>query len=379
MRFEGEDMISGQVSLAWISLLLAMVSPASSQIQKTRLAWVGFELDGSWTFMKQAQAEPNAEVVAVADPHPELLERAKLQAGANARAYSDYVKMLDEVKPDAVCATLPNIQHLPLLRECAKRRIHVWFQKPIATSAKDAREMERLAEQSGIRLMINYVNLWSPPAQGMAAKIKSGDLGPLQRIVTQSGYGVSHEARLSKYYLGSFWDLSGEGGGSLMEQATYGINWTLWLLGRPDSVYAVARKLREDAPFAAEDDAWVIMNYPHATAMHIGSWSLPDTIAESGGSWQLFVGAKGALHNVLNKVYLSAPSEQGGEPPEPRLLELPEVPPEHRNGIAHFVYCLRNSKPFDEPHTPHLSVWVAEVVDAAYESIRTGRAVYLSK
>ena len=50
-----------------------------------------------------------------------------------------------------------------------------------------------------------------------------------------------------------------------------------------------------------------------------------------------------------------------------------------RNGIAHFVYCLRSGKPFDEPHTPRLNVWVAEVVDAAYESIRTGRAVPLSK
>jgi predicted dehydrogenase len=48
-----------------------------------------------------------------------------------------------------------------------------------------------------------------------------------------------------------------------------------------------------------------------------------------------------------------------------------------RNGIAYFLYCIRNDKPIEGPVSAELNVGVNEVIDAAKESIRTGRAVSL--
>ena len=66
--------------------------------------------------------------------------------------------LLSQRGPDAVIITTSNDRHLEILRECAKRHIHYSVEKPMATNAADAREMERLAKEAGIKLMVNYWN-----------------------------------------------------------------------------------------------------------------------------------------------------------------------------------------------------------------------------
>jgi hypothetical protein len=55
------------------------------------------------------------------------------------------------------------------------------------------------------------------------------------------------------------------------------------------------------------------------------------------------------------------------------------LPPEKRNGVAYFLYCIRNDKPLEGPVAASLNVAVNEIIDAAKESIRTGRAVELKR
>ena len=345
---------------------------------KTRLAWVGLQLDGSWGFMKQAQDEPEAELVAVADPHPDLIEKAKGATKPGPKFYADYVRMLDEVKPDAVLSTTPNNEHLEIVRACAKRHIHVWFQKPMATNVKDAREMERLAREAGITLMINYWNLWEPAMQALTARAQAGDVGPIQRFVSRNAFTASKG--MSSYYFNYFHDPVKHGGGAIMDQGTYAIDYAVWMLGRPARVFALGKKLRDLKDLAAEDEAWLFLDYPKATAVvWAGWWSLPDTGPGIGENTLL--GPKGALIRNMGDVTftLGADPEKGiksGSAPQP--VAAPSIPRERQQGVAHFVDCIRHNTPVDAPHTPAMNVTVHEVVEAAYESIRTGRAVSLT-
>lgn len=111
--------------------------------------------------MKYIASEPGAELVAIADLHLDLVDKAKSQVPASVKFYPDCVKRLDEAKPEAVFVTTENDRHLEILRECAKRHIHYSTEKPMATNAADAREIQRLAEQTGIKLMVNYWNDWA--------------------------------------------------------------------------------------------------------------------------------------------------------------------------------------------------------------------------
>src|SRR5579859_3541366 len=65
----------------------------------TRLAIVGLDHDHVWGILDDIAAEPQAELVAVADPHPELVAKAKSHLPGTVKFYGDYVKMLDDAKP----------------------------------------------------------------------------------------------------------------------------------------------------------------------------------------------------------------------------------------------------------------------------------------
>src|SRR5512142_1897636 len=85
-------------------MISTTVFPQSSP-PKTRLAIVGLDHDHVWGLLNDISKEPDAELIALADTHPELIERAKGRVPASVKFYSDYVRMLDETKPDAVIVT----------------------------------------------------------------------------------------------------------------------------------------------------------------------------------------------------------------------------------------------------------------------------------
>src|SRR6266568_4650423 len=107
-------------------------SAGSSQGAKVRLAIVGLNHDHVWGILKDIAGEPQAELLGIAESDAALLSKAKARIPATVKLYSDYVQMLDEVKPDAVIATTDNARHLEILRECAKRHIHFSAEKPMA-------------------------------------------------------------------------------------------------------------------------------------------------------------------------------------------------------------------------------------------------------
>jgi len=184
----------------WILTVVALLLCAASTGQtygakpqvtagsKTRLAVVGLDHDHVWELLKYMAAEPEAELVAIADQHPALVQQAKAQVPASVKFYSDFVQMLDEAKPEAVFVTTENDRHLEILRECAKRHINYSVEKPMATNAADAREMERLANQAGIKLMVNYWNAWVAPSRELFHRVRNGDVGPIRKMVVQYGH-----------------------------------------------------------------------------------------------------------------------------------------------------------------------------------------------
>jgi predicted dehydrogenase len=341
---------------------------------RTRLAVVGLDHDHVWGILKTIAGEPDAELAGIADPHADLCDKAKAQAPANAKLYSDYIQMLDEVKPEAIIVTTANNQHLGILRECAKRKIHYFTEKPMASTAADAREMERIAREAGIKLMVNYWNVWAPASQEALRKVQEGFIGPVNKMIVQYGHQGPKEIGTSKYFTEWLYDPIKNGGGALVDFGCYGADWALLLKGRPKSVFARALVLKPEQKNAVEDEALIILEYPDATAVLQASWNWP----YGKGEVHLY-GPKGSMH-VRGDGLLHQPAGQETfqAAPEGTPLETNHQLPHMRNGIAHFVYCIRNNKPVEGAISAELNVGVNEVIDAAKESIRTRRAVELS-
>jgi scyllo-inositol 2-dehydrogenase (NADP+) len=366
-------MLQRSMFLASAVFLLSGAGWTQAGSSRTRIAIVGLDHGHVWGLIPEIAKVPKAELVAIADPHPDLVARAKALVPASVKFYSDYVKMLDDAKPQAVFVTTENDRHLEILRQCARRHISVSTEKPMATNAADAREMARLARQAGIQLMVNYWNLWVPSTHELVRRVSSGGLGPVGKILVEYGHQGPREIGAPESFTAWLYDPVKNGGGALMDFGCYGAELALWLKGRPSRVFAYSLKLKTAQHNAVEDDAVILLEYPDATAVLMPSWDWP----YSKGQVEVF-GPKGSLLASQDELlYRPARSSAAKEGLAGRPVQLQPLPPDASNPIAYFVDCARNHKPLVAPLSAELNVEVMEILDAAKESIRTGRPVDL--
>ncbi len=343
--------------------------PPAQGAAKTRIAIVGLDHDHVWSLLKDISQEPAAELVAIAEADAALVSQAKKEVPATVLFFSDYVQMLDQAKPEAVIVATANDRHLEILRQCAKRHIHYSTEKPMAATAADAREMERLASAAGIKLMVNYWNVWVAPTHTLFHKVYAGELGPVQKIIVQYGHRGPKEIGISKQFASWLYDPKKNGGGAIMDFGCYGAELSLWLKGRPARVYASTRKLKVDQHNEVDDDATIVLEYPDATAIIEASWDWPYTKEQV----EVF-GPKGSLLAGHQNLLFRSAEARGpnvalsGEP-----VALDTVSRETSNPISYLVDCIRSNKPIENPLAAKLNVQVMEILDAARESARTGR------
>lgn len=337
-----------------------------------RLAIIGLDHDHVWELLKEIAKEPAAELVAIADPHPELVARARAQLPGTVKFYDDYVKMLDDIKPAAVMVATAPDRHLEILRECAQRHIDFSTENPMAATADEARAMESLAAAANIKLMVNHGNVWDGSSQVMFGRVAGGTVGPVQKINVRYGHAGPAETGASKYFAKWYYDPA-RGGGALMDFGSYGAEWALWLKGRPSSVYAYSLNLNTRNSDSGRDDDVVLLKYPDGTATIQASWDWPFPQSRV----EVF-GPKGSLLATPDALYFrGAETEAEIENSEGRPLELHYVLHETSSEVAYFVYHIRHDAPIEDPVSAAMNVQVAEILDAAKESIRTGAAVEL--
>lgn len=354
----------------WLgSSVPTLYAQVHSSDRKTRLAVVGLDHDHVWGLLKDLAGEPNAELVAIADGHADLVDQAKSKVPASVKFYADYVEMLDEMKPAGVIVTTENDRHLGILRECAKRHINYSTEKPMATTAADAREMERLANQAGIKVMVNYWNAWVVATHELYRHVKDNQVGPIEKIIVQYGHQGPKEIGVSKYFGDWLYDPVKNGGGAIMDFGCYGAEWAVWLKGRPSRVSAVTQKLKVAQHNAVDDDATIILDYPDGQAIIEASWDWPYSM----GRVEVF-GPKGSLVATRSDLFFRSPTDDVAKVGlEGERVALDPPSRLTSNPISYFVDCIRNNKPVEGPLSMKVNVQVMEILDAARESARTGK------
>ena len=357
------------VSLSFLARANASRYPRPGD-PKTRLAIVGLDHDHVWGLLKDIAAEPNAELVAIADSHAALLDRAKTLVPTSVKFYADYVKMLDETKPEAVIVTTENDKHLEILRECAKRHIHYSTEKPMATTGADAREMQRLADQAGIKVMVNYWNAWVAPTWEIYHRVQADEVGPVRKMIVRYGHQGPKEIGVSKYFADWLYDPVKNGGGAIMDFGCYGAEWALWLKGRPARVYATAQRLKVEQHNNVDDDATIVLEYPDATVIIEASWDWP----YDNGQVEVF-GPKGSLLATGEELFRRTENDDTSKTAlEGLRIAVSPASEKASNPVSYFVDSIRRNRPIEDPLSAKLNVQVMEILDAARESVRTGRA-----
>jgi predicted dehydrogenase len=350
-------------------MLLGQTLP-SAETTQVRIAIVGLNHDHVWGILKDIAGEKDAQLVAIEESDSALVTRAKSRVPASVKFFDDFVKMLDDVKPDAVIATTSNDRHLEILRECARRHIHFSTEKPMATNAADAREMARLAQATGIKLMVNYWNAWVPPTPALVKHVRAGDIGPVQKIIVEYGHSGPKEIGVSKQFASWLYDPQKNGGGAIMDFGCYGAEWAILLKGMPTRVFATTKKIKVDQHNEVDDDATIILDYPDGTAILEASWDWP-----YGMDRVKIFGPKGSLLATGEELLFRDAKESRQENGlEGKPLPVKPLPPDLANPVSYFVDRIQKGKPIEDPVSARLNVNVIAILDAARQSLQSGRA-----
>lgn len=167
---------------AGASALTAGARAQDAQGEKPiRLAIVGTG-HRAWAHLAILKALPQFQVVALADPTPDNLDRAATLA-PSAKTYTDYRKLLAERNDiDAVVVITPSFLHADVTVAALNRGLPVLCEKPIATSVEDANRMIEASKKSGKLLYIGFQKRLVPVTAKMQQLAAAGEIGKIEFV-----------------------------------------------------------------------------------------------------------------------------------------------------------------------------------------------------
>jgi predicted dehydrogenase len=174
---------------------------------------------------------PEAEVVAVSDLFPEKREAAKQRFGVK-DSYADYRQLLERSDIQAVDVCVHNNKHAPLAIAALRAGKHVYCEKPMAGTYRDAADMYDESRKQGRKLHIQMSTIYSRESRAAKRLIDDGALG---RIYYARSYGYRRRGRpfVDGYGTANFVDPSICAGGALFDMGIYHLAQILHLVGNP--------------------------------------------------------------------------------------------------------------------------------------------------
>ena len=123
---------------------------------------------------------PEANLVGVADTDGAAAQRVAQKFGT--KAYTDYRKLLDVARPDAVTLAVPTVHHHSIALELIERGIPLLIEKPIAYTVEEGQAIIDAAREAGVQLFIGHIERFNPAVIALKQHLAQGDLGRVFQI-----------------------------------------------------------------------------------------------------------------------------------------------------------------------------------------------------
>lgn len=331
------------------------------------------------------------ELVAFCDIVVERAEKVAKKHGAeNAKVYENYHELLEDASIDVIHVLTPNISHAEISIAAMEAGKHVMCEKPMAKTSEEARGMVEAAKRTGKKLTIGYNNRFRPDSQYLHKVSSQGDLGDVY-------FAKAHAIRRRAVPTwGVFLDEEKQGGGPLIDIGTHALDLTLWMMNnyKPKSVMgSVYHKLgkKENAAnawgpwdpekFTVEDSAFGFITMENGATISLeSSWAL-NTLdvdeakcslsgTEGGADMKDGLRINGEEHSKLYTTNIELGS--GGVAFYDGKSES-DADLEARLWIESI---LNDTEPTVKPEEAFV---VTQILEAIYESAKTGKAVYFDK
>jgi UDP-N-acetylglucosamine 3-dehydrogenase len=123
---------------------------------------------------------PGVQLVAVADPRPEMLRRATQATGV--AGHADAAAMLAAERLDVVSVAAPTSLHCELTVAAFGAGAHVLVEKPIAADRAESEKMIEAAAAAGRMLTVGHVERFNPAIVELRRRLAAGELGRIFEV-----------------------------------------------------------------------------------------------------------------------------------------------------------------------------------------------------
>ena len=187
----------------------------------------------------------DAEVIAVCDVRTDMAKE-KVN-NENIHIYSDFDELLANEKPDMVDICTPSYMHREMSIKALEHGLNVLCEKPMSLSSNDTAAIIAAAEKSGKLFMTAHVVRFMTPYMYLREIINSNELGGLLRL---------NMKRISSVPRWSWEDWMRDikkSGGVPIDLSIHDIDFVQYVLGEPNEVRGVHKKLADDNDFIVSE------------------------------------------------------------------------------------------------------------------------------
>jgi len=358
-----------------IILAICLTQAWAQQIKKPLRVGVAGLTHGHVGWILNYKKNDIVEVVGIAEPNHDLAARMSKQYGFSMDlVYASLDEMLDKKKPEAVTAFNSIYQHLDVVKACAPRGIHVMVEKPLTYRLDHAKEMESLAKQYKIKLLTNYETTWYGSNHKAYQLVHTENaIGPIRKIVVHDGHPGPKEIGVGPDFLNWLIDPIQNGGGALIDFGCYGANLITWMMRgeRPISITAVTQQLKPDLYPLVDDEATIIVTYPHAQGIIEASWNWP------AGRKDMEVYGQTGYAITIDALNMRIRKNEK----EKEVLFVAEVAQFPQNDPFAYLSAVVHGEIISDDDLSSLktNMIVVEILDAARKSAKEGRTIYLNQ
>ncbi len=352
----------------------AGIARAQAPAAPLRVAIVGLEHGHVEGFLAQLPRHHDVELVGIADEHSELTAKyAKKYSLPETLFFKSMANMIEVRHPQAVLVYTSIGEHRHAIEIAAQYGVSVMVEKPLTISLDDALAIRKVAHEHHIQVLVNYETTWYASNKAAYDELENGKLGAVRRVVVHDGHQGPKEIGVPPEFLGWLTDPAQNGAGALYDFGCYGVDlMTVLMHGEtPLTVTAVVTHDKPEIYPRVDDDSTIILTYPHAQAVIMGSWNWP------------FARKDMEVYGATGYAITVGPDQlrvRHEHESEEQLTTAPRLSPPQDNSLNYLAAVLRGQLvPKGDLSALDTNVIVMQILDAARESARTGKTVRLTK
>jgi predicted dehydrogenase len=203
--------------------------------KKIAIVGTGSRALGMWSKDVLTTYGEKLEFVGLCDINPGRVEYFKKATGFTCPTFTDFEKMMREVKPDTLIVTTVDATHHEFIIRGMELGANIITEKPMTTDEQKCEAILQTEIKTGKKVTVTFNYRYSPHRSKMYELLRSGVIGDITSVDFHWYLDTSHGADYFRR-----WHRLKEKGGSLwVHKATHHfdlLNW--WIESDPSEVYA---------------------------------------------------------------------------------------------------------------------------------------------